>query len=239
MTQPATRRPGLLQEIRNIATSVAVAEPEPPAVVLRRQIVVAVVLVIGAVLLGYSLSREPGDNSFFWLTLVLAAVWAVGSLVSGPLHLGRLQFRRRDQRPVITGILVGVLVGCAFLLGGLVARQMPGVAEYAVRVLEFTDQGAFPLIVLVTVLNGAAEELYFRSALYTALGKTYPAVISTLVYIAVILATGNPLLAFGAIVLGVVCVYEIRITGGVLAPMLTHFFWGLIMVLALPAVFGL
>ena len=239
MTQPATRRPGLLQEIRNIATSVAVAEPEPPAVVLRRRIVVAVVLVIGAVLLGYSLSREPGDNSFFWLTLVLAAVWAVGSLVSGPLHLGRLQLRGRNQRPVITGILVGVLVACAFLLGGMVARQIPGVAEYAVRVLEFTNQGAFPLVVLVTVLNGAAEELYFRGALYTALGKTHPAVISTLVYIAVILATGNPLLAFGAIVLGIVCVYERRITGGVLAPMLTHFFWGLIMVLALPAVFGL
>jgi membrane protease YdiL (CAAX protease family) len=239
MTQPATTRPGLLQEIRNITTSVAVAEPEPPAVVLRRRIVVAAVLVIGAVLLGYSLSREPGDNSFFWLTLVLAAVWAVGSLVSGPLHLGRLQFRGRNQRPVITGILVGVLVACAFLLGGLGARQIPGVAEYAVRVLEFTNQGAFPLVVLVTVLNGAAEELYFRGALYTALGKTHPAVISTLVYIAVILATGNPLLAFGAIVLGIVCVYERRITGGVLAPMLTHFFWGLIMVLALPAVFGL
>ena len=29
-----------------------------------------------------------------------------------------------------------------------------------------------------------------------------------------------------------------RITGGVLAPMLTHFFWGLVMVLALPPIFG-
>ncbi len=41
---------------------------------------VAVVVVIGAALLGYSLARDPGDASFYWLTLVLAGVWAVGAL---------------------------------------------------------------------------------------------------------------------------------------------------------------
>jgi membrane protease YdiL (CAAX protease family) len=46
------------------------------------------------------------------------------------------------------------------------------------------------------------------------------------------------MLAFAGIVLGGVCAIERRITGGVLAPMLTHFFWGLVMVLALPPVFG-
>ena len=39
-------------------------------------------------------------------------------------------------------------------------------------------------------------------------------------------------------ILGAVCASERRATGGVLAPMLTHFFWGLVMVLALPPVFG-
>ena len=53
-----------------------------------------------------------------------------------------------------------------------------------------------------------------------------------------ILATRNPMLAFAAVILGAVCAYERRVTGGVLAPILTHFFWGLIMVLALPPVFG-
>ena len=239
MTQPGTTRPGVLHEIRDIITTVAVPHHESPAVILRRRITVAVVLVIGAVLLGFSLTRRPGDESFYWLTLVLAAVWAMGAFASGPLHLGCVRFRGRNQRPVITGTVVGLLLGGAFVVGGLVAREIPAVRDYVTRVLEFADQGALPLVVLITVINGIAEELYFRGALYTALGRHYPAIISTLIYIAAILAaTRNPMLGFVAIIVGAVCAFERRATGGVLAPMLTHFFWGLIMVLALPPIFG-
>ncbi len=46
------------------------------------------------------------------------------------------------------------------------------------------------------------------------------------------------MLAFAAIILGTVCAFERRATGGVLAPILTHLVWGLIMVLALPPMFG-
>ena len=47
------------------------------------------------------------------------------------------------------------------------------------------------------------------------------------------------MLGFAAVILGAVCASERRATGGVLAPMLTHIVWGLVMVLALPPVFGL
>lgn len=227
-----------LREVRDIATTVAIPHHEPPALIRRRRIVVAVVLVIGAALLGFSLTRRPGDSSFYWLTLALAAVWTVGAFASGPLHLGCVRFRGRNQRPWITGTLVGVAVGGAFLVGGLVAREIPGVREYVTRVLEFADYGPLALVVFITVINGVAEELFFRGALYTALGRTYPAVVSTIIYIVTVLATRNPMLAFAAVILGAVCAYERRVTGGVLAPVLTHFFWGLIMVLALPPVFG-
>jgi CAAX protease family protein len=227
-----------LREIREIATTVAQPHHEPPSVVRRRRIVVAVVLVIGAVVLGFSLSQEPGSESFYWWTLALAVVWAVGAFASGPLHLGCVRFRGRNQRPVITGTVVGLAVGAVFLVGGLIARGIPGVREFITRVLEFADQGALPLVVFITLTNGIAEELFFRGALYTALGKAYPAVVSTIIYIVAILATRNPVLAFAAVIVGAICAYERRATGGVLAPMLTHFFWGLIMVLALPPVFG-
>jgi membrane protease YdiL (CAAX protease family) len=211
---------------------------EPPATIRRRRIVVVVVLVIGGALLGYSLARTPGDASFYWLTLALAAVWALGAFASGPLHLGCIRFRGRNQRPVITGTAIGLLMGGAFLLGGLVAREIPGVREFVTRVLDFTNHGPLLLVVFITVVNGVAEELFFRGALYTALGKAYPVALSTVVYVVAILATGNPMLAFAGIILGAVCALERRATGGVLAPMLTHFFWGLVMVLALPPVFG-
>ena len=228
-----------LREMREIATTVAVPHHEPPSVIRRRRIVVAAVLVIGAALLGYSLTRPSGDPSFYWLTLALAAVWAVGALASGPLHLGCIRFRGRNQRPVITGTVVGLVLGGAFVVGGLVAREIPGVREYITRVLEFADYGPLLLVVFITVINGVAEEMFFRGALYTALGSAYPVIVSTILYVAATSVTGNPMLGFAAAILGLVCGYERRATGGVLAPVLTHFFWGLVMVLALPPIFGL
>jgi hypothetical protein len=229
----------LLADIRGIAATVAVPHHEPPSTVLRRRIVVAVVLVTGGALLGYSLTRRPGDESFFWLTLALAAVWALGAFASGPLHLGSVRFRGRNQRPVITGTVVGLALGGAFVIGGLIAREIPGVSEYITRVLEFANYGPLVLVAFVTVINGIAEEMFFRGALYTALGKTHPAVISTVIYVVATAATtGNPMLGVAALIVGAVCAFERRMTGGVLAPMLTHFFWGLIMVLALPPIFG-
>jgi uncharacterized protein len=239
VTQPSASRPTVLHEISGIITTVAVPHHEPPAVILRRRVVVVVVLLTGAALLGYSMTRRPGEESFYWLTLALAAVWTLGAFVSGPLHLGSVRFRGRNQRPVITGTVVGLLLGGLFVVGGLLARQIPAVSEYITRVLEFANQGALPLIVFITLVNGVAEELFFRGALYTALGRHHPMIISTIVYIAAMLATGNPMLVFAAIILGAVCAHERRATGGVLAPILTHMVWGLIMVLALPPVFGL
>ena len=78
MTAPGTQRRGLLNEIGAAITNVAVPLHEPTAVVLCRRIVV-IVLVIGAALLGFSLSRTPDESSFYWLTFALAAVWTVGA----------------------------------------------------------------------------------------------------------------------------------------------------------------
>jgi uncharacterized protein len=229
----------LLDDIRGIATTVAVPHHEPPAMIRRRRIIVTVVLVIGGALLGYSLTRRPGDASFYWLTLALAAVWALGAFASGPVHLGCVRFRGRNQRPVISGTVIGLALGGVFLVGGLVAREIPGVREYITRVLEFANYGPLALVTFITVINGIAEEMFFRGALYTALGKAYPAVISTVVYVVATAATtGNPMLGVAAVILGAVCAWERRATGGVLAPVLTHFFWGLVMVLALPPMFG-
>lgn len=239
MTQSAETGVGWRPDLKGIIGACPAPHHEPPSVVRRRRIIVAVVLIIGAALLGYSLTRPPGDSSFYWLTLALAGVWAVGALVSGPLHLGCICFRGRNQRPVITGTAVGLLLGAVFVVGGLVAREIPPVREYITRVLEYADYGPLVLVVFITVINGLAEEMFFRGALYTALGAKAPILISTVLYvIATAVTTGNPMLGLAAIILGTVCAFERRITGGVLAPMLTHFFWGLVMVLALPPMFG-
>ncbi|ORV72092.1 CPBP family intramembrane glutamic endopeptidase [Mycobacterium gastri] len=237
MSQSTAPRPSAIRDLRRAMTNVAVPHHESPRVVLRRRIVVCVVLLIGAAVLGLSMSRRPGDSTFHWLTLALAVVWAVGALASGPLHLGGICWRGRNQRPVITGTTVGLVLGGVFVLGGLVTREIPAMSDLTVRVLRFAEHGSV-LVVLIIVINGVAEEMFFRGALYTALGRFYPALLSTLVYVAAIMATGNPMLGFAAVILGMVCAWERRFTGGVLAPILTHVVWGLIMVLALPPLFG-
>ncbi|WP_183472922.1 CPBP family intramembrane glutamic endopeptidase [Mycolicibacterium iranicum] len=222
-----------------IARTKAPPYNEPPGVVTRRKFVVSIVLLIGAALLGYSLSRPPGDSTFIWLTLALAGVWAAGAFISGPLHMGYVCFRGRNQRPVITGTAIGLGLGAVFVVGGLIVREIPGVNDYVRQVLEYSNNGPIYLIAFITVINGLAEEMFFRGAVYTALRNHHPIIVSTVLYvIATAATTGNPMLGFAAIILGTVCALLRRATGGVLAPMLVHFFWGLVLVLALPPIFG-
>ena len=56
----------------------------------RRQVVAAVVVLVGAVVLGWSLRLEPGSSTFYVAAVVLAGVWAAGAFFSGRLHLGRM-----------------------------------------------------------------------------------------------------------------------------------------------------
>jgi membrane protease YdiL (CAAX protease family) len=226
------------EEVLGVLTQIASPRSEPAATVRKRRIIVAVVLVLGAATLAVSLNQEPGDPAFYWLTFLLAAIWTAGALLSGPVHLGCISWRGRSQRPVATGLVIGLLMGGAFVVGALIAREIPPIAEFITRVLIFANQGALWLVVVITLVNGVAEELYFRGSLYTALGSRAPVVISTIMYIIATSASGNPMLGFAAIILGTVCALERRATGGVLAPMLTHLIWGLIMVLALPPLFG-
>lgn len=236
----ASPRSSALDEMRHAITNVAVPHNEPPSVVRRRQIVVGIVLVLGGAVLGLSMTRHPGEPSFYWLTLALTAVWLVGAFASGPLHLGGLCWRGRNQRPVITGSGIGLLLGGIFVLGGLVVREIPPVAHLITRVLAYTDQGSWRLVLAIALVGGIAEELFYRGALYTALCRRHPLLISTAVYVAVTaLASQNLMLGFAAIILGTVCALERRATGGVLAPILTHFVWSLVVILALPPLFGL
>ena len=232
-------KPSALAEIRAGIVNVAVPHNEPPAVKRRRRIVVVVVLLLGAGVLGLALRRHPGEPAFYWLSLALAAVWGLGAFASGPLHLGGARWRGRNQRPVISGTVIGLLLGGVFVLGGLIAREIPAVAELITRVLHYTDQGSWRLTMAVALIGGIAEEVFYRGAFYTALGRFHPALVSTLVYVAATLASGNPMLGFAAIILGTVCALERRATGGVLAPILTHFVWTLVVLLALPPLFGL
>ncbi|GGL05994.1 CPBP family intramembrane glutamic endopeptidase [Mangrovihabitans endophyticus] len=204
----------------------------------RRRLVVAATLVVGAALLGYSLSIAPGDALFYVMTIAVAAVWIVGSLLSGPLHLGRIAFRGHLRRPVATPIGTGLLIGAVFVLGALVVQHLPPLRDYADSVLDHARYGALLLITAVTLLNGVAEEIFFRGALFAAIGRRHPVLLSTIAYGLATVATANPMLVFAAVVLGTVLGLQRRASGGILAPVLTHVTWSTVMLFALPPIIG-
>lgn len=211
---------------------------ESRASVLRRRIVVAVVLVAGSVLLGFSLSIEPGDSSFYPMTFALAAVWAIGAVASGPLHIGCFPPPRGGHLQAAgIGIVVGVVLGAIFVVGGLITREIPPLRDYIAEVLDHANTGGVALVLATAVVNGIAEELFFRGAVYSALKGHAPVIFSTLIYVIATLASGNPMLGFAAILLGVVCALERRATAGVLAPVFTHVAWTLVMVFVLPSLY--
>lgn len=204
----------------------------------RRQWVTGTVVVAGALVLAVSLRIEPGSGWFYPATLALAAVWTVGAFASGPLHLGRtLRGSDPGPRPVVVPVAYAALLAAAFVVGALVVRQVPWLDDQVRHVLDHADQGSVPLLALITAVNGVAEELFFRGALYAATPR-YPVVVTTAAYVLAVLASGNVMLAFAAVLLGVLVGLERRATGGIQAPIITHVLWSVAMLFALPAIFG-
>ena len=180
---------------------------------------------------------EPGSAQFYGATLLLAAVWAGGAFASGPLHLGRVGIDpSKAARPVLQPILVGVGLSLVFIVGAFIVRLIPPLADQVRAVLDFAGEGTSPVLLLVvTVLNGIAEEMFFRGALYASIRKRQ-VLITSIAYAIATAATGNVMLAFAALVLGVVVGLERRASGGILAPILTHLVWSVTMLYALPAI---
>lgn len=214
---------------------------ESDAAFHRRRRVVAGTALAGASLLGASLSTQPNSSRFYALTAATATTWVAGGVASGPLHLGWMQHRRRPdsvlRRPVITPVLTGMGAFGAFYGAALVARHIPVLDRAISSVLRYADQGSGPLVLLTTLSNGAAEEVFFRGALYAAVGEKHPVAASTGVYMLATVATRNPALVLASGVMGALFGLQRRSSGGIQAPMLTHLTWSTLMLRYLPPLF--
>ncbi len=205
---------------------------------LRRRVVAAATLLVGAMILALSMATEPGNPRFYVLTVLLAVVWTVGAFLSGPLHAGYIRRNEQLQRPIVQPILLGLLAAAVFVAGALIVAQVPFLTAAVESVLEHARASSLPLIVFITMINGLAEELFFRGALFAAIGVTHPVAISTVIYGLATVATLNVMLVFAALVLGFVVGLQRRVTGGVQASMLTHITWSLTLLLVLPPLFN-
>jgi membrane protease YdiL (CAAX protease family) len=194
-------------------------------------VVSGVTIMVGTALLAATLRAPDGSGWFTALGLLVAATWTVGAFVSGPIpfQLGRHLTWRTFVGPVMAGLAAfGV-----FLVAYLVAPHLPLVGSAVDGVSTAADTGSTAVVLVVALVNGAGEELFFRGALHAALEPQRPAIATTVVYVAVTAATGNVALVIAAAVMGVLFSVERLSTRGVLAPMVTHVTWSALMVVAL------
>lgn len=231
-----------VREVRGFFTA-ALVDPVPrdhsetPEQLVQRRWVSAVTLAIASFLMAWTLRISPGDPAIYAVTLALGTTWVVGALMSGKLYLGSANTRRGGQvsRAVLQSVLLGLLLIAVFLAGALVVAAVPALRDPLLALLAHARISGLPVIVCLLFLNAVAAELFFRGGLYAATGGQHAVLITTFVFALSTVSTGIPTLIVGAAVLGVVVGLQRRVTGGVLAPIITHLTWLAGMVFLLPA----
>lgn len=196
-----------------------------------RDVAIGAALAVGAVLLAATVRVAPDSTWFTVLALSLAANWAVGARAAGPIQVRPIS-QRSWQIVVLGSAAVGFVAYVVFLAAYLVARNIPVTSAALDSVLDTrTERGL--IVLVIAALNGLAEELFFRGALFRLVSHQ-PIARTTALYVAVTSATGNIALIVAAAVMGVVFALERRDTGSVLSPVITHVTWSTLMLLALP-----
>ena len=159
----------------------------------------------------------------------------LGAVASGPLHLGRARTRAGGQSSsVLQALILGGMLLAVFLAGAVVVGRIDWLRGPVDALLAHARFGSLPIVAAITAVNGVAEELFFRGALFAAITRRWRVVGSAALYALATVATGVPLLVLAATALGLLTGLQRRVTGGVLGPIVTHLTWSLGMLFALP-----
>ena len=191
-----------------------------------------------AALLRSSFAAQAGSTRFYLLTTTLAGTWTGGALGAGPIPWRGDRWCTRPGGAVRALVIVPVVTGAAtfavFYGAARVARRHRTLRRVIASVLRYADAGSTPLVVLIASSSGVAEELFFRGALWSG---PRPLRTTTLAYAASTAATGNPALVLAGLITSAVFGWQRAVTGGVLAPAVTHVTWSVLMLRYLPPLF--
>ena len=136
-----------------------------------RRSVIAAVLVVGAVVLSIDLRLPQGSTEFLVLGVALALVWSTPTLLFGPSG-GR--GRSGPWGDLALGALGGGVMYGVFVAGQAIGEHISWLDGPIRHILDKADAGPSVLITLVAMVNGVAEELFFRGSLTDALDPRRP-----------------------------------------------------------------
>jgi hypothetical protein len=189
-------------------------------------------LVVGAALLAATLRVKDGSLWFDLLGLLVAATWLIGARVSGPIRI-----RPTRPSPHVAALWAAAIAGLSFLgflAADLIGQHMSFVSSALHGVLAQADSAPRAIVLVVALVNGVAEEAFFRGALYSELSAHRPVLTSTIIYVVVTATTENVALIVAAAVMGVIFALERQATGSILASTITHLGWSTLMIFCLP-----
>ena len=212
-------------------------QPEQPGVT-RARVTIGFTLLLGMAVTAWALRIEPGNPIFYWGTLAMAATWVCGAVTAGAVDRSLLGPDEGVTRPVRQGLALGGLLLGLFVAGAFVIAGIPVLARPVEGLLAHAEAGWLPLVVLVTAVNGIAEEVFYRGALFEVAGR-HAVLVTTAIYATVTVVGGVPLLVLAGLLLGLATGVQRRVTGGVVAPVVTHLVWSLGMLLLLPSTLDL
>lgn len=198
------------------------------------RVTVAVVGVLGIAASGWVLRLPTTDARFFPATAVLGLIWLGGALLAVRVGRQRIPLGVRVPRAIALGVGAGLGLLALFALGALIVSGLPMLRDPVLALIGHAGQGALPVAIAATAVNGIAEECYFRGALYQALPERTALLGSTAVYALGAAASGIVLLVLAALLLGVLTAGLRHRTGGIAGPAAAHLVWSLGMLLLLP-----
>ncbi len=191
-----------------------------------------------AALLRSSFAAKAGSARFYLLTTSLAGTWTAGAIGAGPIPWCGDGWRDRPGGAARALIVVPALTGAAtfavFYGAARVARRNRVLRRAIASVLHYAEHGSTPLVVLIASGSGVAEELFFRGALWSG---PRPLRTTTFAYAASTAATGNPVLVLAGLITSVIFGWQRDVTGGVVAPAVTHVTWSMLMLRYLTPLF--
>lgn len=199
----------------------------------RPRLVAAVAWAAGVVALGVTLRLEPGNRTFVLGALVMASVWVVGAVLVG---VGPWRGASSVGRQVLAGVGVGALAGVLCLVVGAAISRAEALAGPAQVLLAHRGTAPIAVVLAITIVNGIAEELFFRGALFGVTPARWAIPVTAVVYAAATIPSGIALLTAAGLMLGVMTAWLRQRTGGLLAPIAAHLTWSVGMLVLLPLV---
>jgi membrane protease YdiL (CAAX protease family) len=195
---------------------------------------VGVTIVIGVVIAatGWGAMFAAGRRHFWTRAGLAGAAIAIYAVAVEPHVIGHLLTRPRWELDVVVGAASGAVLFVIFWIGEQVlVVVLPTLAAEVGDLYAVRGETKAAYIPLILAIAGPAEELFFRGLVQQRAGIA----IALIVYAGVHLWERKVILVVAALIGGIYWGALLTLTGGLVAPIVSHFVWGMLIIVWQPA----